>query len=144
MIITQEFFISEWSKAAIKHDPRTPYQNWYTHATTAGSWNPLQQARIFPAITCALLYSTPQAPLLPKSRSNEFDNGVGTNKLERYTVKRPQTRTHPPVNPQLPQLWLDKLWGAVPYNRKRLPRTLSLVESNPVYVDLKTLSFFGL
>ena len=99
---------------------------------------------IIEPLTCALLYSTPKAPLPPKSTSNELDNKIGTKTLERYTVKLPQTRTHPSIKPQLPQLGLDKLWGAVPYNRKRLPRALPLVESNLAHLDVKTLSFFGL
>ena len=64
--------------------------------------------------------------------------------LERYTAKLPQTRMHPSIKPQLPQLRLDKLRGAVTYNRKRLPQTLSVVESNPVHLDVITLSVFGL
>ena len=106
-----------------------PCNNWIL--------KPSQQARIFPVIPSALLYSTPKAPILLKNRSNELGNEVDTNTRERHIVMLPQTRTHPSINPQLPQLRLDKLRGAVPHNRKRLPRTPSLVESNPVHLHVK-------
>ena len=60
-----------------------------------------KQARIFSVVTCALLYSTPKASLLPKRRPNELDKEVGSNTLEHSTLKRLQTRTHPSIKPQL-------------------------------------------
>ena len=102
------------------------------------------QARIIPVILNALLYSTPKGSLLPKSKSNELDNEVGTNMSERYTVKLPQTRTHPLINPQLSQLRLYKQRGEVRYGRKRLPRTLSLVESDLFHLNFQTLFVFAL
>ena len=88
---------------------------------------PFQQARIFPVITDALLCNTPKAPLLPKTRPNALDNEVGTSELsDRNTVKRLQKRMHLSINPQLPQLRLDKLRGAVPYSRSQAAPANSL------------------
>ena len=76
-----------------------------------------------------LLYSPSKAPLLPKSGPNELDKKVGTNSLDR-------NKTYAYANAPLDQASTSAaLRGAVPFGRKRLPRTLSLVE---------TLSVFGL
>ena len=109
--------------------------NWILKPFTASAYLPSHH--MWPTL------QHPKALLLPKSRPNELDNEVGTNTLERNTMKIPQKQTHSLIKAQLPQLLLDKLRSAVTYSRGRLQRTLSLVESNPVHLDVKTLSIFG-
>ena len=100
MIITQQFFLSEWSKAAIKHDPRTPFI--FDICMQQLDPETLYNKRVYSQ--CALLYSTPKPLLLPKRGPNKLDDEVDTSKLEQNTGKLPQTRTHPSIKPKLPQL----------------------------------------